>query len=194
MRGSLKMLIQNARAGDERALGNLCEELRPYLKVLAQRTLDSQIGVRVDGSDLVQRTLLSVVRNFKEFQGEHSGQFVAWLQVIHNRNVVDTIRAHTAEKRAVSREGPVAEDGDCAAPTRDSPSARAMRSEEAVQLARMLETLPDDQREAIRLRYLEGWTLERIAARFDRSEEAAASLIKRGMAKLRRKYQQTSEE
>jgi RNA polymerase sigma-70 factor (ECF subfamily) len=138
--------------------------------------------------------MLSAIRNFKEFQGNQSAQFVAWLQVIHDRNVVDTIRAHTADKRAVNREGRVVEDRDRISPQRDSPSARAMRSEEAVQLAQAMETLPEDQREAVRLRYLEGWPLSRIAETLGRSEEAAASLIKRGMVKLRQKFQQKTGE
>jgi RNA polymerase sigma-70 factor (ECF subfamily) len=186
---SLAELIRQARAGDERALGQLCEQHRPYLKLLAQRSLDSQIGVRADASDLVQQTLLSAIRNFKNFEGEHSAQFVAWLQVIHERNVVDTIRAHTADKRAVNREGPIVDDRNQINPQTDSPSARAMRSEEAVQLAQAMETLPADQREAVRLRHLEGWPISRIAASLARSEEASAGLIKRGMAKLRKKFQ-----
>ena len=194
MKRSLNGLIRQARAGDERAPGQLCEQHRPYLRLLAQRTLDSRIGVRADASDLVQQTLLSVVRNFKEFEGNHSAQFVAWLQVIHERNVVDTIRAHTADKRAVNRERPVVEDRDWISPQTDSPSARAMRSEDMVQLAQAMETLPADQREAVRLRHLEGWPLRRIAETFGRSEEATAGLIKRGMAKLRQKFQQKTGE
>ena len=189
MKRSLDELIRQARAGDDRAMGQLCEQHRPYLRLLAQRTLDSRIGVRADASDLVQQTFLSAVRNFNEFEGNHSAQFVAWLHVIHDRNVVDTIRAHTADKRAVNREGRVVADRDRISPQRDSPSARAMRSEEVVQLSRAMETLPENQREAIRLRHLEGWPLIRIAETLGRSEEATASLIKRGMAKLRQKCQ-----
>ncbi|MBT4863630.1 MAG: sigma-70 family RNA polymerase sigma factor [Planctomycetaceae bacterium] len=186
---SLAELFRQARAGDERALGKLCEQHRPYLRLLAQRSLDSQIGVRADASDLVQQTMLSAIRNFKTFEGEHSAQFVAWLQIIHERNVVDTIRAHTADKRAVNREGPIVDDRDQFGTQTDSPSARAMRSEDAVQLAQAMETLPEDQREAVRLRHLEGWPIGRIAETLGRSEEASAGLIKRGMAKLRQKFQ-----
>jgi RNA polymerase sigma-70 factor (ECF subfamily) len=187
---SLAELIHQARAGDERALGQLCEQHRPYLKLLARRSLDSQIGVRADESDLVQQTMLSAVRNFKKLEGEHSAQFVVWLQVIHERNVVDTIRAHTADKRAVNREGPVFDDRERFSTQTDSPSARAMRSEDAVQLAQAMEKLPADQREAVRLRHLEGWQISRIAETLGRSEEASAGLIKRGMAKLRQTFRE----
>ena len=134
--------------------------------------------------------MLSAVRNFKKLEGEHSAQFVVWLQVIHERNVVDTIRAHTADKRAVNREGPVFDDRERFSTQTDSPSARAMRSEDAVQLAQAMEKLPADQREAVRLRHLEGWQISRIAETLGRSEEASAGLIKRGMAKLRQTFRE----
>lgn len=189
-----KELIRLARAGNDKALGELCEQHRPYLRLLAQRTLDSRIGVRADESDLVQQTFLSAVRNFSEFQGEQSAQFVAWLQVIHDRNIVDAIRAHTADKRAVNREGPVVDDRHQINLDGESPSARAMRSEDAVKLAQAMESLPADQREAVRLRHLEGWSLGRIAETMDRSDEATAGLIKRGMAKLRERFRHKTSE
>ena len=48
-----------------------------------------------------------------------------------------------------------------------------------------IEELPEDQREAIRLRYLQGWSLEQVASHFERSEGAIAGLLKRGMQSLR---------
>ena len=49
----------------------------------------------------------------------------------------------------------------------------------------LLGKLPQDQREALRLRYLEGKTLLEIAERLDRSEMAVAGLLKRGLRSLR---------
>jgi RNA polymerase sigma-70 factor (ECF subfamily) len=46
--------------------------------------------------------------------------------------------------------------------------------------------LPDDQREAVRLRHLEGWALADIAQHLGRTPAATAGLIKRGMQALRR--------
>jgi hypothetical protein len=45
-----------------------------------------------------------------------------------------------------------------------------------------------DQREAIRLRHLEGWTLAALAERFGRSESAVAGLLKRGLRGLRNHF------
>ena len=61
-----------------------------------------------------------------------------------------------------------------------------MRGEDAVRLAAALCELPEDQRKAVRLRHLEGFTLQQLAEHFDRSPEAVAGLLKRGLRKLRK--------
>jgi len=192
-----KMLVR-AGNGDERAVNELFEHHRPYLRLLAQQSLDSGIGVRADESDLVQQTLLSAFKNFKGFQGKNPGQFIAWLQTIHERNVVDVIRTHTAQKRDHTRESPLADGPELdqgKLPNRvETPSAQAMRIEAVVQLARALEGLPEDQYTAVRLRHLEGWPVERIAEKMDRSEEAVAGLVKRGMKKLKQRLRAESRE
>jgi len=136
----LEQLLLRAGDGDESAVGELFEHHRPYLRLLAQQTLDSGIRVRVDESNLVQQTLLSAFKNFKNFQGKNPGQFIAWLQTIHERNVVDVIRTHTAQKRDHTREtplddGPELDQGKLANRV-ETPSAQAMRSEAVVQRQR----------------------------------------------------------
>jgi RNA polymerase sigma-70 factor (ECF subfamily) len=73
-----------------------------------------------------------------------------------------------------------------------SPSEKAIRGEEEQRLTEALTTLPADQREAIRLRHLEGWALADIARRLSRSPAATAGLIKRGMQTLRRRLHKGS--
>jgi len=54
-----------------------------------------------------------------------------------------------------------------------------------VVLATCLEQIPDNQREAIRMRYLEGMSLKEISKKMDKSEMAVAGLLKRGLQGLR---------
>jgi RNA polymerase sigma-70 factor, ECF subfamily len=67
-----------------------------------------------------------------------------------------------------------------------TPSQKAIRIEQSEHLSHALEALPEDQREAVRLRHLEGWALADIAVRLGRTPAATAGLIKRGMKALRR--------
>jgi RNA polymerase sigma-70 factor, ECF subfamily len=192
----IDMLVRRAVAGDEAAIGELLERHRPYLKVVARRSLDSRLGPRIDDSDVVQQTLLSAFGNFGNFRGETGGDFLAWLRVLHERNLRDAARAHLgAERRNVNREVP---GGDPARDRRvDLPpktaSQRLLADEDAVQLARALDALPPHQHEAVRLRYLEGWCLEDVAARMEITLPAVAGLLKRGLKALRIHLRSTGE-
>lgn len=63
---------------------------------------------------------------------------------------------------------------------------RAMLGEEAIHLANCLMKLPENQREAVRLRHLEGWTLDEISKRLEATPSAVAGYLKRGMHTLRK--------
>ena len=183
---SLLDRLQKARDGDDDALGELLNEFRPYLKLLAERAMDGRLAGRVDSSDVVQQTYLSAVRKFNEFTGHDADALAGWLQRIHERNLIDTARKHIgAAKRTVNRESDqdgveLADDAELT-----SPSQRMMRGENAVRLARTLSLLPGDQSEVIRLRHLDGWSIERIAERMDRSKRSVVCLLHRGLENLR---------
>jgi RNA polymerase sigma-70 factor (ECF subfamily) len=182
------------KIGEEpkKALGQLLDGHSAYLKLLAQRAVGGRLEARVDSSDLVQQTCLSAFKEFKNFDGDDEAQFVAWLRKIHEHKISDTIRRHVhTQKRAVGNEqslddSRMAAGADLAAVV-SSPSQRAMRDEQAVKLAAALATLSDDQREAVRLRHLEGCTLAELAEKFERSEDAVAALLKRGLENLRKR-------
>jgi RNA polymerase sigma-70 factor, ECF subfamily len=184
-------LVCRARAGDAAAAGELLEKYRPYLRILAQRLLDQNLAARLDASDLVQQTCLSVLGRLPQFDGGNEGQFIAWLRTIHEHNIQDAIRDHLkTAKRAASRE--IALDAEQLAVQlrASSPSQRVLVGESAARLAAALQDLPDDQREAVRLRYLEGRSLAEIAKRTSRSIVAAAGLVKRGLIQLRKTMQE----
>jgi len=183
---SLIKRLRQARDGDSDALGALLDEFRPYLKLLAQRAMDGRLAGRIDSSDVVQQTYLSAVRKFDEFSGDDADALAGWLQLIHERNLIDTARKHlVAEKRSVGREETLIETEALDDVELTSPSQRLMKGESAVRLAGALAFLPDDQSEAIRLRHLDGWSLEKIAERMDRSKRAVAGLLHRGLENLR---------
>jgi len=75
--GDKQDLIRRSRAGDDVALGGLLDDCRGYLKTLAQRQLDSRLGVRIDASDIVQQTFLLAHREFGQFRGAQVGELIA---------------------------------------------------------------------------------------------------------------------
>src|SRR6516162_7889338 len=65
-----------------------------------------------------------------------------------------------------------------------SPSQKAERNEQLLQLADALDQLPEDQREAVVLRHLKGQSLDELARQLGRSKAAVAGLLHRGFKRL----------
>lgn len=189
-----------AKKGDEHARGELLNRFRPYLNVIAQRMLDPRIQGRIDFADVVQATFLEASRDFHAFRGETVESFLAWIRNILKNNIATAHQEHLAtQKRSARREvsmaTPTGGDGsevqiaNVLPAETSTPSQRIMRNEAAVVLANCLEQIPETQREAIRMRYLEGMSLKEISERMDKSEMAVAGLLKRGLQGLRDEMQ-----
>jgi len=187
-------LLEQARQGDQEALGRLLEAQREALHRLAERQLNGRVAVRVDASDIIQQTFLEAHRGFRQFAGQDARELTAWLQRILDHKVAGAIRDHALlQKRNVHRDRSMDDShGGMASLKKEldaglsTPSQKAIRGEEEQRLMEALSVLPDDQREAVRLRHLEGLALADIARHLGRSPAAAAGLIKRGMQGLRR--------
>ncbi len=187
-------LLEQARRGDREALGRLLEAQRRALYRLAERQLDGRIAVRIDASDIIQQTFLEAHRSFQQFAGQDARQLTAWLEGILDHKVAGAIRDHALlQKRNVRRDRSMDDSHGGMAPLKQeldgglsTPSQKAIRGEQEQLLMQALNVLPNDQREAVRLRHLEGWALSDIARHLGRSPSATAGLIKRGMQALRR--------
>jgi RNA polymerase sigma-70 factor (ECF subfamily) len=187
-------LIAQARRDGEAARGLLMEEHRGHLMRVAQQRLHGRLTVRLDPADAVQEAFLLAHRAFDQFLGDEEMAFRAWLERILENAITRAVRNHLLlQKRSLAREQPLGEPrADSAGPENQldagasTPSQRAMRREDEARLSRALELLPDAQRDAVRLRHLEGWPLAAIAARLGRTTVATAALVKRGMEALRK--------
>jgi RNA polymerase sigma-70 factor, ECF subfamily len=191
-----QQLLDSAKQGDESAKGELLNRFQPYLNVIAHRMLDERLQGRLDFSDIVQTTFLEASRDFGSFRGESIESLLAWLSNILRNNVATAHQEHLAtQKRSARKEVKIRATSDSGGsslgmedllPSETStPSQRVMRNEAAVVLAACLDKIPETQREAIRLRYLEGLPLKQIADRIGKSEMAVAGLLKRGLQALR---------
>jgi RNA polymerase sigma-70 factor (ECF subfamily) len=178
-------LIERARDGDGVALGELLEKHRGFLWGLADRLLDDRAAGRIDASDLVQQTCLSVHRQIASFEGHDPAQFAAWLRQIHERNIRNAARNQLhAGKRAIDREKR-ANDADVHLARQTSPSQHVVRSEESARLSRAIAQLPSDEREALQRRYIDDESMVEIAAAMGLTRSALVWLMNRAMTSLR---------
>lgn len=187
-------LLDAALAGNAEALGELLEHYRAYLTVLAQRYLDNRLRGRLDAADVVQVTFLEAQRDLPSFRGHQIEELLGWLRHILRNNVSSAHQKHIfTQKRSAGREVSNSPTDsrpaitDMAPAETTSPSQRLMRDEAAVYLANCLDELPATQREALRLRYVEGCSLREIATHMQKSEMAVAGLLKRGLKALRQR-------
>jgi RNA polymerase sigma-70 factor, ECF subfamily len=190
-----EQLLQLARSGSCAALGRLLEMYRNYLALLARLQIGKRLQGKLDPSDLVQETFLEAHRDFAQFRGGSEAEFVNWLRQIMAMNLANLVRHYYGtQRRDVRLERELALDLDQSSRVLDrglvaagsSPSQQAARREQAVLLADALDRLPQDYREVIILRHLEGLTFPEVARRLDRTLDSVEKLWARGLARLRR--------
>ena len=87
-------LIEQARQGDAQCRNRLFGLCRSYLGFVAQSPVESWLGVKVDASDLVQKTMLEAFRDFPHFEGRTEQEWLAWLKRILAHNTADFVRRY----------------------------------------------------------------------------------------------------
>src|SRR5262249_4029469 len=129
------------------------EHFRDYLGLMARAQLRPLLRGKVDGSDVVQQTLLEAHRHADQFRGTTSGEQAAWLRQILARQLANLARDHQRERRDVRRECSLelAVEQSSArleawlVADQSSPSDRADRNEQMFVLSSALASLPDAQ-------------------------------------------------
>lgn len=169
------------------------EEFRNYLALLARVQLRPMLRGKVEDSDVVQQTMLEAHRHADQFRGTTSSEQAAWLRQILARQLANLARDHQRERRNVRRECSLEQAVEQSsarleawlAAEQSSPSERAERNEQLLALASALAILPEAQREAVEMRYLQNLSLNEIAAQMERTPGAVAGLLHRGLDTLR---------
>ena len=173
------------------------EPFRSYLHVLAETQLHTRLKSKVDASDIVQQTLLQAYQAKNQFRGSTNAEKAGWLRTILSNVLFGLARDFSRQRRDVSREQSIQaveqsslKLADLLSAEGSSPSAAVHRDERAGELAEAMLKLTPEQRQAIILKYWQGATLAEIGDELNKSSEAVAGLIFRGMQKLKSEFQQ----
>jgi RNA polymerase sigma-70 factor (ECF subfamily) len=187
----LEEWIVAARTGSREALGKVLEVCRPYLLVIANEELESNLKAKVGPSDLVQECCAKAQTVFPRFNGRKRSELLGWLrQILLNELAGYRERYRQTRKRDIAREIPLADAAPAAlanaaidpAPT---PQARALEEEERAAVERALERLPERHRRAIRLRHMERRSFAEVGRELGCSADAARKVWLRAMVQLR---------
>ncbi len=167
------------------------ESYRSYLLLLARLQLAPELQGKLDPSDLVQQTMLKAHQSRDQFRGSSDAEHVAWLRTILANTLTDAIRKFAPKAGVRERSLEVGLEQSSRrleailAADQTSPSQRVIRHEQLIGLADALAQLPDDQRQAVELRHLQGLAAADIAERMNRSVAAVGGLLQRGLRALR---------
>jgi RNA polymerase sigma-70 factor (ECF subfamily) len=171
------------------------EPYREYLHLLARLRLAPWLQGKLDASDVVQETLLKAQQGQAQFRGQTQAEWTAFLRSVLANTLADAVRRFARDKRDAGLERSLEatfEDSSARweawlAADQTSPSGHAEREEILLRLAAAVAGLPEGQRVAVELRYLQDppSSLGEIARHLGRSEKAIAGLLCRGLEHLR---------
>lgn len=172
-------LIVKVKEGDRRALDELTRMIRPHV----ERQLGRYPVSDDDRLDLVQSTLLQVVRRIQSFRGDSS--FTTWLFRVTANEALMLMRSQR-RLRARVVDGVDLEDLGVLPSMRTTNHDDAAVNAERVAFVRLaLGELPDDYRNIVVAHYHEELSLQEIAERFMVTESAVRSRLHRARVRLR---------
>jgi RNA polymerase sigma-70 factor (subfamily 1) len=185
-------LIERIRAHDEQALAEYLTERRPQLSAFIERRLGTALRRKVEPDDLLQETSAEAIRTLPQADLAEREVF-GWLCQIAERRIIDAHRKFIAsQKRDAGREVPIHASPDTSrgglvdllVASMTSASKAFSRNQKQIRLLAALEQLPPEQREALRLRYVDGLPSKQIAEQMGKTDGAVRVMLTRSLAKL----------
>ncbi len=187
-------LVARLKQGDEDAMAEFLElKRRPLLSFIEKNTSD-QLKRKIEPDDVLQEVALSAMSALDEIELGDRDPF-SWLCRLAERRIIDAHRRFFAQKRNADKEvalqaGSRSGEGggllDVLSVTMTTPSSAFKRGEREFKLAEALEQLADDNREALRMRYVLNLPSKEIAERLGRTDGATRVLLTRSLQKLQK--------
>ena len=168
-REALELRIIQAARQDPKAFGEL------YLLYVEQvfRYLYSRIGNAPEAEDATAQTFLGAFESFDKFRQDR--HFASWLFTIARNKAVDHFR---------QRKNIPSIDEAVDIPVNNDPLSGVIQSEQAAALSTLIQALPEEDRELLRLRFLADMSFPEIAHFLRRNEEAVKKSLYRLLARL----------
>lgn len=185
------ILLERLRSGDEAALAEFVEANRPALMAFLHSRIGAHLAKKTEADDILQEACLEACRSLDKAPLD-SWDPLHWMFQICERKIIDAHRRHFAsQKRDASREASIPEGSEAAgglgnllAASMTTPSAAFSRDQRQLRVLAALDTLPEEQREALRLRYLVGLPSKEIAQKLGKTDGAVRVMLSRSLARL----------
>ena len=176
-----RVLLNNYLLGDRSAISELIERhskrVRSYIGMMVK---DDDVA-----DDIFQETFIKAVRVIDEGRYTDNGKFLSWvLRIAHNR-VLDYFRREKASKQINESEAGYDVIGTLrfAEPTTEDDM---VHSEMEQTIRDLIELLPEEQQEVVRLRYYSKLSFQEIAEQTEVSINTALGRMRYALINLRR--------
>jgi RNA polymerase sigma-70 factor (ECF subfamily) len=188
-------IVQKIKAGDGEALASYIAQRSPQLLSFIEKRMSDALRRRVEAADILQELTTSAWQSLSGVEWGDREPF-SWLCQQAERRIIDAHRRHFgAQKRSAGREVNLSAGGssggdegggmaDLLAASLTSPSGVLSRQQKEIHMLQALESLPEDAREALRMRYVEGLPSKEIAQKLGRTDGAVRVLLTRSLQKL----------
>jgi RNA polymerase sigma-70 factor (ECF subfamily) len=177
-RESDELIIIKAARRDPKVFGEL------YLLYVKQvfRYLYSRIGNVHEAEDTTAQTFLVAFESFDRFRQD--GHFASWLFTIARNKAMDHFRQrkHTTSIDDIND-----------IPVENDPLYGVIQSEQTAALSKLIQALPEEDRELLRLRFLAAMSFPEIALFLHRNEEAVKKSTYRLLARLHSQLEVSNE-
>jgi RNA polymerase sigma-70 factor (ECF subfamily) len=186
-------LVTLAKEGDKTALNQLCKVYAAQVLWLVRLRMGKELRSKLESMDVVQDALIYAIRDLGDFTYKTEGDFVRWLSGVVENRLRDNLDKLHADKRDIRKEVRLNKDRIA---TEDSmvkavelidtttPSAIMSKSEDFERLAKAIDTLKPEYREAIVLAKIEGLPYQEIGNKLGKSADAIRMLVSRAMGAL----------
>ena len=161
--------IRFAQAGDEAALAQIYVS---YARLI-YRYHYSRVGNPADAEDLTSQTFMAVLESLPRYQ--HRGRFTAWMFQIARNKAMDHFRGNHKMSNVT----------ESVADTVQADALEAVYQKESkTRLKRLIQTLDEDERELLRLRFTAELSFVQIGQLLGRTEDAVRKSIRRILDRL----------
>lgn len=178
-------------SGDD--LAAFMESHRRQLLAYVDRNIGPALRSRLEPDDIVQEVIISAIASPEQFNVEGRDPFRLLCQLAEQR-IIDAHRHHVgAKKRSSSREVSMdapagGSDGfgfvDLLVASITSPSQAFSKVQKEFRLQQAIAELSEEQKEILRLRFVEGLPTKDIAERLGKSDGAIRVMLTRTVAQL----------
>ena len=177
-------LVAQYQSGNEKALSLLIERHQKDLfTFIFYKVMDDNLA-----NDIFQDTFMKIIVTLKEKRYNEEGKFILWAKRIAHNLIIDHFRLKSKNIKVSESSYDNEEFSifDLISEKEENIEERLITKQINDDVMRMLECLPDNQREVIKLRFFDGLSFKEIAEQTDTSINTTLGRVRYALINLRK--------